>query len=353
MRSILPPAGDRGNRDADSGGCLPAFSRLAFMDGSQKGKGKALRYLLPCVIAALLAACGGTTSFGHAGWERDYVLHVPEDIGEGAPLVVALHGGGGRARGFARYTGLRELADEMGFVVVFPQGLERRWHDSYHLEEHPEMAGVDDQGFIIALTEMISAEYGTRGVYVTGMSNGGMFLQELLIANAESFDGGASVVAQIRHGLQGEPSRPLPLLFMNGTEDPLVPYGGGYVTLPWGSTRGRVLSTDECVELWVSWNALSAGPEVDTLPDADPNDGAIAVRLAYGPEDDTPVVLYRIEGGGHTLPGGRQYLPTRTVGHTCRDFDGARAIAEFFMELSEMDGEPEEDTGRRAGGVRR
>jgi polyhydroxybutyrate depolymerase len=249
------------------------------------------------------------------------------------PLVVALHGGGGSASGFARYTGLQDLADEMGFIVVFPQGLNNRWYDSIHLSREPEMEWVDDTGFIAALVESVGRAHSTGPVFVMGLSNGGMFVQELLVTRGDLFSGGASVVSQMPAGFAGHTSNPVPVLFMNGTLDPLVPYGGGTVTLPWGETRGEVLSTNESVALWLGWNGIGCEPELTFLPDTDPEDGATAVLSEWSKDGRVVVALCTIEGGGHTLPGGRQYLPPRIVGNTCRDLDGSRAILEFFLGL--------------------
>lgn len=287
--------------------------------------------LFPAIL--LSVACGRLSTIGHAGFTRSYLLHIPPDYRSGMPLVVALHGGGGNASGFARYTGLEELADEMGFAVVFPQGMNNRWYDGIHLSREPEMARVDDAGFIAALVENIGAVHGTGPVFVMGLSNGGMFTQELLVARSDLFSGGASVISQMPSGFMGEPSHPVPVLFMNGTLDPLVPYGGGTVTLPWGETRGEVLSTDGSVALWLAWNGIECEPELTLLPDTDPEDGATALLSEWSRDGRAVVALYRIEGGGHTLPGGRQYLPPRTVGNTCRDLGGSRAIIEFFLGL--------------------
>ncbi|MEM6989383.1 MAG: hypothetical protein AAF721_02760 [Myxococcota bacterium] len=43
-----------------------------------------------------------------------------------------------------------------------------------------------------------------------------------------------------------------------------------------------------------------------------------------------PVVVYRVEGGGHTWPGGRQYLPQSLIGRVSRDILGTRHIFNFF-----------------------
>lgn len=281
----------------------------------------------------IAAGCGSLSTIRHGGTDRSFLLHAPPGFVEGMPVVVALHGGGGTASGFARYTGLVEIADEKGLIVVFPQGINNRWYDTCNLSREPGMEWVDDAGFIAALVDSLRTAFRTGPVFVLGLSNGGMFAQELLVNRSDLFAGGASVVSQIPSGLEGRPSSPVPVLFMNGTLDPLVPFGGGTVTLPWGETRGEVLSTDRSVRLWLDWNGVSCEPAVTILPDTDPTDGANAVLYEWRQEDRAPVVLCTIEGGGHTLPGGRQYLPPRTVGNTCRDFHGSRVIIDFFLGL--------------------
>lgn len=67
------------------------------------------------------------------------------------------------------------------------------------------------------------------------------------------------------------------------------------------------------------------------LADNDPDDGSTATRETYTDcRDATAVVLYRVEGGGHTWPGGRQYLSERVVGPVNRDVDATRVIWDFF-----------------------
>lgn len=290
-----------------------------------------LRYIFP--LLPIIAGCSRLMTISHGGTSRSYLLHIPSDHSAEMPLVVALHGGGGSAAGFARYTGLQDLADEMGFMVVFPQGLNNRWYDSIHLSREPGMEWVDDTGFIAALVESVEAAHNTGPVFVIGLSNGGMFAQELLVNRGDLFSGGASVISQMPSGFTGQALHPVPVLFMNGTLDPLVPYEGGTITLPWGETRGEVLSTDESVALWLYWNGIGSEPELTFLPNTDTEDGANAVLSEWKRDGLAVVSLYTIEGGGHTLPGSRQYLPPRTVGNTCRDLNGSRAIIEFFLGL--------------------
>lgn len=58
------------------------------------------------------------------------------------------------------------------------------------------------------------------------------------------------------------------------------------------------------------------------------------IKIEYSQcKNESKVVLYRIDGGGHTWPDGRQYLPVRRIGRTTRDINGCDAIWEFFREL--------------------
>ena len=65
------------------------------------------------------------------GEDRAYLLYVPASWrgGQPAPLVLVFHGGGGRGSGIAPHTGFSRLAEREGFVVVYPDGLNRRWND--------------------------------------------------------------------------------------------------------------------------------------------------------------------------------------------------------------------------------
>jgi polyhydroxybutyrate depolymerase len=70
---------------------------------------------------------------------------------------------------------------------------------------------------------------------------------------------------------------------------------------------------------------------MEELPDKDPNDGCRVKKLTHAKgKHGTEVVLYRIDGGGHTWPNGLQYLPKKIIGKVCRDINGTEVIWEFF-----------------------
>jgi polyhydroxybutyrate depolymerase len=75
-------------------------------------------------------------------------------------------------------------------------------------------------------------------------------------------------------------------------------------------------------------------PIVTLLPDKDPDDGTRVYRIEYqSNSSNAKVVLYRIEGGGHTWPGGWQYLGKWIIGKTSNDINGCNEIWDFFKDL--------------------
>jgi polyhydroxybutyrate depolymerase len=128
------------------------------------------------------------------------------------------------------------------------------------------------------------------------------------------------------------PSRPVSVLAINNVNDPLVPFVGGEVTGPFGMKKlGKVLSASESVKLWVKHNKCSPAPVLTYEPDIDPHDGTRIKKETYSNgESNSEVVLYIIEGGGHTWPGGQQYLSERIIGKTSRDMNADEVIWDFF-----------------------
>ena len=96
--------------------------------------------------------------------------------------------------------------------------------------------------------------------------------------------------------------------------------------------RGQVLATPDTIEFWVRQNHCATSPTITQELDSDPDDGAQVRRETYQPCDGgTEVILYAIEGGGHTWPGGWQYLPERIIGKTSRDINANEIVWRFFQ----------------------
>ena len=112
---------------------------------------------------SLFTLCSCAHNFSHDGRARQYILYQPSFKTEhsGArPLLLVLHGGGGKNRGMLRLTNRRfnELADRDGFFVVYPQGIDKSWNEGRPDKiSGAHRKGIDDVGFLRALIEDLIA----------------------------------------------------------------------------------------------------------------------------------------------------------------------------------------------------
>lgn len=263
---------------------------------------------------------------------RTFRIYVPAAATSPAALVFVLHGGGGTARQMERSVSFNALADRFGFVVIYPDAVDRNWNDGRDAANiRSQREAVDDVGFIATLIDVLSREMriDRRRIFATGISNGGFMSQRLAVDLSERIAAIAPVASGMAPALAAHfpPKEPVSVLVMNGTRDPLVPYHGGRVL----RDRGETMDTDEIIRIWVQHNRCPTPGMTVVLPDDDPTDGTRVRKTSYtGCAGRAEVALYAIEGGGHTWPGGSQYLPRGIIGRVCRDIDATRVIWEFF-----------------------
>ncbi len=286
-------------------------------------------------------------SFKHDDLQRTFHIHTPSfyDKSVQLPLVIALHGRGGTGESMVLLSrkGLDRLADKDGFIVAYPDGIELNWNDGRMDEEANDRVhreNIDDVGFISALIDSMIKDYNAdpKRVYITGISNGAIMSYRLACELSHKITAIAPVDGNIPQLLFPDcfPAVPVSVLAINNVNDPLVPYEGGSI---YGSIRkinlGKVLSVDESIGFWVNRNQCSALPVVTEEPDLDPKDGTRVTRKDYiDCIDGTEVILYSVDGGGHTWPGGFQYMPSFIVGKTSRDINANEVIWSFFKKLS-------------------
>ncbi|HRI78635.1 MAG TPA: PHB depolymerase family esterase [Cyclobacteriaceae bacterium] len=272
--------------------------------------------------------------------ERMYLSYQPSGLAPGKtyPLLIVLHGGGGNAKQTMNFCGFNLLAQRDKFIVAYPEGYKKGWHDGRiapGVEAFQE--NVDDVGFIRATIEEIQSRLPVdpNRIFATGISNGAMMSLHLAHTLSDKIRAIAPVCGNIAENQSKEyrPKNPVAVLVINGTEDPLVPYDGGFV-LNERSKRGKVISTDKMMEIWMTLIPSTGQPALQSIPDTDPDDGCVAERLVFPSwGSPNPIQLIRITGGGHTWPGGKQYLPKFIVGKVCKDFKAEEVIWDFFKNL--------------------
>jgi polyhydroxybutyrate depolymerase len=278
----------------------------------------------------------------HENVKREYYIHLPPGFRKDkpAPLVIALHGGGGRGSLLDRNTGgtLSAAADKRGVVLVFPDGIDRKWCDG-RSETLKRGKIYDDVGFISGIIDEMVKNYGIdrKRVYVTGISNGGFMSIRLAMDLSEKIAAAAPVAAQISKAIEKKrPKLPVSIMIINGTKDPIVPFNGGHIRLfRLGRSRGEILSTAASIEIFRSYNGCGKTPEIIKVKDKDPKDGTkVEIEKYTGGKLGTEVILVKVIGGGHTWPGGRQNLRPGIVGGLCRDINASEMIIDFFLRHS-------------------
>jgi polyhydroxybutyrate depolymerase len=269
-------------------------------------------------------------SIESGGIVRSYQVHVPaRKASQALPLVLVLHGGCGDGAGMRPLTGMDSSADAAGFIAVYPDGVQKNWSDGRGTTDS-EKVGVNDVVFLSSLVKQLSSELNAdpKRIYATGISNGGFMSARLACDASSVFAAVAVVAATISENVRTncKPSRALPFVLIHGTADSFVLEAGGTMTKGDG---GVIASTTQTVALWRDLNKCSSAA---TQSEINPTNDATSITLERytGCASGSEVAFYKITNGGHTWPGGSQYLPVTIVGKTSRDLNASETILAFF-----------------------
>lgn len=275
------------------------------------------------------------------GVMREFFVHIPpilqESINAGQPppslpMVMVFHGGLGLASRMDTMAGFDPIADREGFITVYPQAINRHWHDGRNIEGQDK---YDDVAFVNAIIDYMQRRYRIdhQRVYACGISNGGFFCQYLALHMPDKLAAIASVAATLPSIVaSARPAlKPMSVLFILGMNDPLMPFKGGPLAFANFKDRGMVVSAADAAQFWVKANRGNKVPTSVDLPDTDPSDNCrVKVANFSGGLKGSEVLVYGIEGGGHTWPGAAEVLPKNLVGETCRDISASEVIWDFF-----------------------
>jgi polyhydroxybutyrate depolymerase len=271
------------------------------------------------------------------GHDRLYLLHVPAKLTEPAPLVIALHGGGGNAKNMVRLSRFDEMADREGFIVVYPEAVDHYWNDGRGVEfMRSQKENIDDIKFLRAVVDDVAGRHkiNRSRVFATGISNGG-FVSHRLAAEASDL---VAAIAPVVGGMSPAvaknfpPKYPVSILIIQGDADPIVPIAGGAIGAPGEKKRGEILPTADTLALYLKRNGNADDPTKSTL-DKVPND-KFSVEIAKYPDGPGGVKTqyYLVHGGGHNWPGpaARPRNVKVTESKVSPDFSASDVIWEFF-----------------------
>ncbi|MCB0479423.1 MAG: T9SS type A sorting domain-containing protein [Crocinitomicaceae bacterium] len=263
-------------------------------------------------------------SFDFDGLTRTYSFYVPASYNPNTPtpLVIGLHGTGSSGAEFEQYRDFRPIADTANFIMVNPDG-STMFGLKFWNYENILGSTVDDIGFLEALIDTISNHYNINQnrVYATGMSNGS-FMCYALACQTNRFAAIGTVTGSMSVNMYNNcnPSHFTPRLHIHGTDDTTNPYAG----------TTTMAGIDDANLFWVNHNQCDTTPTIFNISDINSSDGATATRYLYtGGINGNTVELFKINGGGHTWPGGP--IPGATA-ITCMDFNASSEIWRFFSQ---------------------
>jgi polyhydroxybutyrate depolymerase len=311
------------------------------------------------LLIALLAAAPAAAAerFPRAGnydlklGARTYIVHVPQEAAARAPLpvLIAFHGGGGNATGFAKYAGLDRVADREGFVVVYPDGTGRQgrrlltWNAGTCCGR-AQAAHADDVGFTLAILKDLARDLplDRARVYATGHSNGAMMAYRLAAEAADRVAAIAPVAGMMVVERFG-PARPVPVLHIHSIDDPRALYRGGLgPPFPGTDVRSRHQSVEGGLARWLIVDRCPTEPREAESRRAPAGKGEhTADLLVYEPcESDAAVAHWRLTGAGHGWPGHTSPLPERIMGPDTTVIDAAEEIWKFVARFRRPDAPP-------------
>jgi polyhydroxybutyrate depolymerase len=309
--------------------------------------------LIGCLVSmvAVQAQNAGAWQDGtlaHGNLNRHFRYYAPANLPANAPVVILFHGGNQSMRKiFEERAGGTQawlaLADQHKFLLVVPNGVnaetgdtngdKQNWNDCR--QQGAAIDRVDDVDFTSKLIDWAGDRYQvdrTR-IYATGASNGGMMSQRVAIELSNKVAAIASFIGNMPDPNECRvATRSVPVMMVNGTADPLIPWAGGEVP----GRGSKVVSAAATLSYWLQVNRAEGITPISTqLPNLDPRDRSTVQLDRYEPRSNgAPVWFYKVEGGGHTMPSIRYEVPRwmqrRLVGNQNHDMEGAEVAWNFL-----------------------
>ena len=220
-----------------------------------------------------------------SGTTRSYLLYVPNNVKDSAPLVISLHGAGGVVTTTSHDPDFNSIADKEGFIVAYPQGLQTTF---------PGLGGMQapgwtstgeenfDTDFLKAVVEDIDSKYtlDRKRLYCCGFSNGGMMTYVMANTCSHIFAAFAAISGYPinEFHLHHTSWRPVPFLHIHGKADDFVKYS----------------LVPNIIDNMVARNGANPVPTTTT------KSGKYTKNVYEAGEGGFPVIFYEIDGMGHS-----------------------------------------------------
>jgi poly(3-hydroxybutyrate) depolymerase len=320
--------------------------------------------------------------------DRNFLVRLPKgyDSQRHYPVVILLHGMNQDPEDMERLTRFNELADKDGIIAVYPFALHGRWNVGVRpterramtmgpgggrgrrggggypgggggypgggggyprgggypggggqqpqgggpSEENEKRAGpADDVAFFNQMLDELGTKFSvdTSRIYAAGLSEGGFMSLRLGCALGDRIAAIAAVGAAMPKTMICLPPRPVPLVMINGTSDPIVPFGGGTEH----NMSLATVSVEDSAKAWAKIDRCEEKPEKSKLSGQGKGGTETKVDTYNGCQQNASVILYSVKGAGNTWPGGEQYEVEKTIGKTSPDLNANEIIWSFLV----------------------
>lgn len=309
--------------------------------------------------------------------DRNFMVRLPKgyDATKHYPVVILLHGMSQDADDMERLTRFDELADKDGIIAVYPIAMHGRWNVGVRPQQAQRPMGMgpgrrgryggggypgggypggggggypggqrpqgqdpsedhratpaDDIAFFNQMLDQLATKFSvdTKRIYAAGLSEGGFMSMRVGCALSDRIAAVAVLGAAMPKTMICVPTRPVPLVMINGTSDPIVPYGGGTEH----NRNLAVISVEDSAKAWARIDRCAEKPDKSKLRPQAKGGMETKVDTYNGCQHDAQVVLYSVKGAGNTWPGGEQYEAEKTIGKTSQDLNADEVIWSFFV----------------------
>lgn len=239
---------------------------------------------------------------------RSFHFSANTNLQPNASLVFILHGSGGS--GVQIMPGAKKLAaiaESENILLVYPDGYLHFWNECRKASTAvANKENINEEAFFEKMMLYFRKKYriNPKQVFAIGTSGGGHMAYKLALTMPKKMKAITAIIANLPDANNMDclaSGTAIPVMIINGTNDPVNPYNGGEVVIP-GTVLGTVQSTDQTFHYWAGLAGYTGEPSKELLPDTDPTDGKTIEQYRYQEKGKPEITLLKVNGGKHDYP---------------------------------------------------
>ena len=265
----------------------------------------------------------GPFYFTHNNVQREYYLHIPNNLPVNSPILYVLHGWGGSGGNMMTYTGFNFLSDQYNFAVCYPTALIDGDGGNSGLTSW-NTNGLNDIDFIHSLNDSLDNqfEFDDNRIFATGFSYGAEMCFHLSRCQSSNIiDAIAPLAGSIFDYMNiCTQITSISTLVIHGTNDNVVSYYGGYFP-----NYGPYMSANNIVSDLVNHNSCTLDTSY-SLSDLNNDNILTDVDKYHNLNTGTKVWFYTVNNGNHS------WFDVPPYGND--DFWASQEIWSFFSQIN-------------------